>query len=253
MALERGRARCSLDKDLVSAAFENLRARKPPTRLHPRVEALAAAMCDATHDVPMVPYWLACSGLRFAVRATCHWAALSLEQAVVDGEHLAWIVKRTRPVGERAFFDQPTDGPWSDLRRAVAVADRETYAKSCETAARLRIGGGPTVRCGLSFAFPSEPEWAREDAFHEIQCTPASRTKPFPEHLLMLLASLRDAALALRIVEQAIAHGHRYEARDYAWELVANLGPRAEPALVALDAVDILERCAARVSRAAGA
>jgi hypothetical protein len=253
VALERGRARCNLGTDILSAAFESLRARRPPRRLSSRVEAVAAAMCDAHPGVPMVPYWLACQGLCFAVRATCRWAPLALEQAVVDGELIAWIVKRTRPVLEKNYFDQTDGSPWMDLRRAVACADRETYTDAYEAASSIRIGAGPAVRCGLSFAFPSEPDWAREDAFHEVQCVPTDRSEPFPEHLLMLLASLQDAGLALRIVQEAVAHGSSHEARKYAWELVANLGPRAEPALVAMDAVDVLERCAARMSRAMGA
>ena len=98
VAIERGRSRCADDlEDLLVAAFENLRAPEPAPALDARVEGVIAAMCSLHRRMPAIPYWIACRGLRFAVGATCQWASLTLEQALVDGQPVEWLVQPTRP------------------------------------------------------------------------------------------------------------------------------------------------------------
>ena len=253
LALERGRDRTHPDLDpAVDAAFENLRMPAPPPRLDASVEAVCAAMSDAHFGVPVVPYWTACSGLAFAVKAMGCWAPLSLEHGLEDEAPVAWLVQRMRPVVDETplshVYDDET--PWAQLRRAVACADPATYEEALQAATKLREDAGPEVRCGLSFAFPSEPDWAQRDAFHEVQCVPKDPRKKVAGHLLMLLASLRDANLAERIVREAVAHDCADEARDYTWELVANLGQRAERVLEVLEATRAI-KCVRGVVRRA--
>jgi hypothetical protein len=240
VAIERGRSRCTPAlAEITKAAFENLRAPEPPRRLHVEVEGAVAVFARAHTGSPLVQYWVACCGLPFAVRATCRWAELALRREEAPDGDRAWLVERDQPGVGLAFADLH-QSPWVQLRKAVAAADRETYEVARHVAARLRRRAPLPVRCWLDFAFSSERAWAEEDALLVIPGL--GDGEALPAHFFALLASLRDAEAIELIVGIAIIHDCGHLAAHYAWEILASLGPAAEPSLERLCATEVLER-----------
>jgi hypothetical protein len=243
-AFERGRSRWPERlHEVRDRVFAGLAAGRLPRTLRSRVEAAIAVMASGDACALFIPYWVACRGLHFAVLATARWASLEVVTQHVGSKLVAWVTLRGHPVFEPSLGDASfANGPWLALRAAVADADPETYEEARQIAEKIRRRACPAVSCGLAFAFPSEHEWARQDAIYELARCDRNKDQGAPDHMIALLASLRDPALAERIVRVAVDRCSADEAGDLAWEMVANLGMHAERPLVLLDHKAALER-----------
>ncbi len=228
--------------DALDDAFDQLRSDSAPLDLDSEVQAVTAGMLEAERGGPVVPYWCLAEGLDFALEAASRWAHIQFVKEGHGRQQVHWLLQRGRPAfapGVSELFDR---GPWSQLRRAVAQADTWDYDMAREAAERIRDNSLGPVKCAISFAFPSEPQWAYEDAFHELQALKYAPGLGVPDHLLVLLASLQDAPMAERIVREAVERGCPEEAREFVWEIVVNLEARAEQALEPLGPTTALSR-----------
>jgi hypothetical protein len=231
------------------AAIADEFAGPPPARLAPEREAVRAAMLGAGNPkmrvgdrpVPVAPpynwrqdtigdtavdFWVSREGPLFAlealVRSGAHGRVL---RALNPGEE-AWL--EARPV-EMARATAPA--AWDSLRRHLASAPTELYEATRERASALRATVGPRLRRALAYAFPDHPGWANADLAEWVALDERSRdagqgSLPFP---WFLLASADDAALVDRALERTI--GNWPSSDEFFWDVVANVGVRAEPFL----------------------
>jgi len=202
------------------------------------VACVGHTAAEDTED-PFVMLWVATEGVPFAVEAVVRCRMLGIEYAENAGNYN----QRARRLVEKTpnDLDWPSRSLFETLRVVVARADDATYQAARERAASLRGTVPLCLRCALSFAFPSEPAWARADAEAILESAKPGATLPW--HGQMLLASLDDPAL----VEKLKSTGNwPWFAWDYGLEFVATMGERAVPTL------DLLLREGLRRAREAG-
>lgn len=161
-----------------------------------QVASLAVLLVSARSDVRLVDLFVAEAGLVGALDALAAASPLVLgwdERLRDDG-----IGPATGKYGALPDLDRGLPGPWHRLRELVLGASDDAYRTARAQAERLQRGASLPLRCGIAYAFPDEPAWAKaalgkHDATGEV-----------PQCLTLLLPSLDRPELAARVADTTL-------------------------------------------------
>jgi hypothetical protein len=183
-------------------AVERLRAKKlPDTPEDTDVEAVYATMIKPSRvktppSEALGSFW-ARRGVTFALDVAARTCGLVIDTA----DDAAFVVAWSSSNGLFSAYFVAMSGdpiplePWKGLRFVLAAADDDAYAEARARAAEHRRKLHPAYRCMVSFAFPTERAWAKEDA------TEALKHPKLPKYASPLLATELDPTTAKRLAE----------------------------------------------------
>ncbi|RLB52051.1 MAG: molybdate metabolism regulator [Deltaproteobacteria bacterium] len=149
--------RFAAEPALAEAAQSMLDEEAPPEVSDIRVQAVVARMLgygDKSITAPIIDYWVAASGVSFAVKAafetleTRYGAKYELYPKTESDKAPSWY--------------QQTPTVFPQLRRLLCQADDATYFEARDLAAAFRGPGSDVVRAVAAFLFPTETDWVEE-------------------------------------------------------------------------------------------
>jgi hypothetical protein len=215
-------------------ALERLRTEKiPDAPDEVDVEAAYAAMiglraAEPTQADALVSFWARRSPA-YAVDVAVRTLTVAIDTlfaddtaAVVERDHTAaWLYSSlfVKMAGNRLPW-----GAWHGLRAVLARADLRAYKAAKSRAATHRKTLAPAFRALVSFAFPTETAWLKEDAKEALSHA------ELPKYGALLLATRLPLATATRIAD---AMPSEHYAVDFLTTIVALHGDRAVAVLVA--------------------
>lgn len=138
----------------------------------------------------LLEYWVSREQGALALRAMVEASALGRGDM---GVGFLFRCQHAQCYGEPDFVNLNL---WKKLRGLMLGCSEPTYQDSRNWAEKSRPELDLTQRCALSFVFPEESDWAREDAEAVIKNPPGSSWGHWlPETAWLLLYSLQDVAL----------------------------------------------------------
>jgi len=189
---------------------------------------LHRASGDTVSDRPQVidlalDFWEEAAGLAFALRVIVHARRLcrfSSGTGSYDAPGPLWLAPRPDLKTSR-YSINPL---WIALRSRISAAPQSVYKRARVDAEAMRSTVDDDTRVFLSFSFPAEQGWCREDT-ERILASKYDFGTPLP----WLLATVRDVSLAGRLTDMC---GYADDRLPYT--ILRNLGENAVPVLAAL-------------------
>jgi hypothetical protein len=179
-------------------------------------------------NVALLDYWFASQREALAVRAL-----LEVAQLNDSCDDLRLLAR----VGDDSFSqaNNMEEKSWKHLRKLTLSAGNESYERAVRSAVDMRGQCPLVLRCGLSFAFPNQTEWAVTDALELGRNPPRTQWGSYvPESSWWVMHSLNDTAAI-----QAMLSNSSYMPKWVPWAVLGQTGPDAfellKPRLAQLD------------------
>ena len=160
----------------------------------PCADAEGVLLIMLNGEMSLIESWLANDQVEKALKALAEADGLDVQEA---GERCFVYRAGDEPHGVRMLSEKH----WAAARKALLALPDQAFQRALECAEELRVGASLSLRCNLSFCFPTRPDWAATDAQELITNPPSTSWGTYiPESCWLLLHSLQDVETAQKLI-----------------------------------------------------